>query len=187
MHHNGTAACARHQAGPVSPVISGENGWLGDAGRDQPLTLQVALPVSAGELAAALYYDDHLTPADLAKDQGVWALAAVAIIQDGLTAIQRRADQILVAEARSRLANPAWLELCRRRVAEVTGAADGLAAAAPIATTSGAGAQPPGTTEFPRPCAPEERAVPSEPAARAEGLAQVRALTEVASPCRAGN
>ena len=61
MHLNGTAVRARHQAGLVSPVISGENGWLGDDGRDQPLTLQLRLPVSAEELAAALYYDDHLT------------------------------------------------------------------------------------------------------------------------------
>jgi hypothetical protein len=46
--------------------------------------------------------------------------AAVAIVQDGLNAIQRRADEILVAEARGTLANPTWLEICRRRVAEAT-------------------------------------------------------------------
>jgi hypothetical protein len=51
MRLNGTAVRARHQDGPVSPVISGENGWLGDDGRDQPLTLQLSLPVSAEELA----------------------------------------------------------------------------------------------------------------------------------------
>ena len=55
MHHNGTVVLARHQPGPVSPVISGGNGWLGDNGHDQPLTLQLGLPASAGELAAALY------------------------------------------------------------------------------------------------------------------------------------
>jgi hypothetical protein len=153
MHLNGTAARARHQAGPVSPVISGDNGWLGDDGRDQPLTLQIALPVSAEELAAALYCDDHLTPADLAKDHSVWALATVAIVQDGLNAIQRRADEILADEARGRLANPGWLELCRRRVTEVTG----------------------------------QETVPSGPGTGSGGLAQVRALTETASPCRAGN
>ena len=58
---------------------------------------------------------------DLAKDENVWGFAAVAIVQDGLNAIQRRADEILVAEARGTLANPAWLATCRRRVAEVTG------------------------------------------------------------------
>src|SRR5215472_566298 len=106
MHFNGTAVRARHQAGPISPVISGENGWLGDDGLDQPLTLQLRLPISAGELAAALYHDDHLTPADLAMDQSVWALAALTIIQDGLNAIQRRADEVLLTEARAALANP---------------------------------------------------------------------------------
>jgi hypothetical protein len=122
MQLNGTAVLAAHQSGPVSPVISRENGWLGETGHDQPLTLRLGLPVSAGELAAALYGDDHLSAADLAADESVWALAAVAIVQDGLNAIQRRAEEILVAEARGRLVNPGWLELCRRRVAEVTGA-----------------------------------------------------------------
>jgi len=118
----------------------------------------------------------------------VWAFAAVAIVQDGLTAIQRRTDDILVAEARGRLAGPAWLELCRRRVAEVTGFADGSAAirssAAPA--TARAGSQPSSTTTFPRPRTSKET-VPSESATGSGGLDQARALTEIASPCRAGN
>jgi hypothetical protein len=188
MHLNGTAARARHQADPVSPVISDENGWPGDDGRHQPLTLQLRLPVSAGELAAALYHDDHLTPADLAKDQSVWALAALAIIQDGLHANQRRADETLLAEARGALANPAWPELCRR-VAEVTGStatgpATGPASAA--TTTARAGAHLPDTTTFPQPRAPEE-AVPPGARTGAVGLAPERARPEIASPCRAGN
>ena len=93
MHHNGTAVRARHQPGPVSPVISRENGWLGDDGRDQPLTFQLRLPVSAEDLVTALYGDDHLSPAGLATDENAWAFAAVAIIQDGLTAIQRPAPE----------------------------------------------------------------------------------------------
>lgn len=155
MQLHGTAALARHQAGPVSPVITREDGWLGDPDRHQPLTLQLRLPVSAGELTAALYGDDQLSPVDLATDVGVWAFAAIAIVQDGLNAIERRADEILLAEARGALANPAWLATCRRRVAEVTGSAPADPAAAP--------------------------------GNRAEGLTQVRALTETASPCRAGN
>src|SRR5262249_40370011 len=53
-------------------------------------------------------------------------------------------------------------------------------------TTARAGARPPGTSTFPRPRTPEEETVPSEPGTRPEGLAFVRALTEIASPCRAG-
>jgi hypothetical protein len=76
----------------------------------------------------------------------------VAIVQDGLNTIQRRSDEILIAEARGRLSNPAWLATCRRRVAEVTGTA-----------------------------------VPNHAAnGSTSGLAQVRALTEAASPCHAG-
>ena len=117
-----TVVSGQHEASPVSPVIAG-GAWLGDDDTNQSLTLQLKLPVSAEELAAALYEDDQLCPADLAKDENVWGFAAVAIAQDGLNAIQHHRDEILIAEARGKLANPAWLATCRRRVAEVTGAA----------------------------------------------------------------
>jgi hypothetical protein len=122
MHHQATAAPDQHEAGPISPVIAGGS-WLGDDDPDQSLTLQLRLPVSAEELATALYSDEYLCPADLITDENVWGFATVAIIQDGLNAIQRRANEIVVAEARGTLANPAWLATCRRRVAEVTGTA----------------------------------------------------------------
>jgi hypothetical protein len=186
MHNHAIAVPDHPEAGPVSPVIAG-GAWLGDDSRHQPLVLQLRLPVSAEELAAALYGDDHLSPADLAADENVWAFAAVAIVQDGLNAIQRRADEILVAEIRGRLASAAWLEVCRRRVAEVTGSAATGPATFPSSPAVRAGAQPPSTTTFPRPRAPEEEIVPPGPGSRAEGLADVQALTEIASPCRAGN
>jgi len=123
MHLNGTAVLARHQAGPVSPVIGG-GVWLEDEPEDglrRALVLQLRLPVSADELAVALYYDEQLCPADLAADENVWGFAAAAIVQHGMNAIELRADLIVRDVARGRLANPAWLEHCRRRVAEVTG------------------------------------------------------------------
>jgi hypothetical protein len=52
----------------------------------------------------------------------VWGFAAVAIVQDGLNAIQHHRDEILIAEAQGSLTNPTRLATCRRRVAEVTGA-----------------------------------------------------------------
>ncbi len=150
MRNQPTAVPDHRESGPVGPVIAGGN-WLGDDDPEQSLTLQLRLPVSAEELATALYSDEYLCPADLIKDENVWGFAAVAIVQDGLNAIQRRADEILVAEARGTLVNPNWLATCRRRVAEVTG-----------------------TTQ------------PSHAANGAtSGLARVRALTEVASPCHA--
>jgi hypothetical protein len=136
----------QQEPSPVSPVIAG-GAWLGDDDPRQSLTLQLRLLVSAEELAGTLYEDGQLRPADLVKDENVWGFAAVAIVQDGLNAIQRRADEILVAEARGTLASPAWLATCRRRVAEVTGAA------LPIHAANGT----------------------------VSGVAQVRALTEIAS------
>jgi hypothetical protein len=151
MRDHGTTKADQCEAGPVSPVITGGT-WLGDDEPRQSLTLQLGLPVSPEELAAALYKDDQLCPADLAKDESVWGFAAVAIVQDGLNAIQRHADEILIAEARGTLANPAWLATCRRRVAEVTG-----------------------TTQ-----------TPHTANGTVSGIARVRALTEIASPCHAG-
>ncbi len=150
MRNERTVVPDQQQAGPMSPVFTGGS-WLGDDDPDQSLTLQLRLPVSAEELAVALYSDEYLRPADLAKDENVWGFAAVAIVQDGLNAIQHHLDETLVAEAHGTLANPAWLATCRRRVAEVTGGA--LPNTAINGTTS--------------------------------GLARVRAITEVASPCQA--
>ena len=121
MHHQPAAMPIPQDAGPVSPVIGGV--WLGDDDPDQSLALQLRLPVSPEELATALYDDHQLCPDDLAKDESVWGFAAVAVIQDRLNAIQRRAGEIALAEIRGTLANPAWLATCRRRVAEVTGTA----------------------------------------------------------------
>jgi hypothetical protein len=122
MRSQPTAVPGQREASQVSPVIAGGT-WLGDDDATQSLTLQLRLPVSAEELATALYEDDQLCPADLVKDENVWGFAAVAIVQDGLNAIQHHRDEILMAEARGTLANPAWLAICRRRVAEVTSAA----------------------------------------------------------------
>ncbi len=122
MHNQPTAMPGQREAGPVSPVIAGEV-WLGDDDLDQPLVLQLRLPVSAEDLAAALYYDDQLSPADLAADENVWGFAAAVIARDGINAVERRVDKIVLAEARGTLANPTWLAACRGRVAEVTGCA----------------------------------------------------------------
>jgi hypothetical protein len=188
MHIHTTAVPDWREVDPVSPVIAG-GAWLGDDDLDQPLTLQLKLPISAEELATALYYDHQLCSADLAGNESVWGGAAVAIIQDGLNAIQRRAGEILLAEAHGTLADPARLVMCRRRVAEVTGStpASPAATTTSTATTARAGAQPPSRTPYHRSPAPQEETTPAEPHTRTDGLAYVRALTETASPCRAGN
>jgi hypothetical protein len=126
MHNQLTAAMpGRADPGLVSPVIA-RGVWLEDEpeeDRQRSLVLQLRLPVSADELAAALYCDGQLCPADLAADENVWGFAAAAIVQHGMNAIELRADLVLRDSAHGTLASPAWLEHCRRRVAEVTGTA----------------------------------------------------------------
>ena len=90
MRNNGPAGLPRRETPTVSPVLTSEDGWLGDDDRNQPLTLQLRLPVSAEELAAALYDDHQLCPADLAADENVWGFAAAAIVRDGLSSVPRR-------------------------------------------------------------------------------------------------
>jgi hypothetical protein len=70
MCNEPTAVPVQREAGPVSPVIAG-GAWLGDDDLNQSLTLQLRLPVSAEELATALYDDHQLCPGDLVKDENV--------------------------------------------------------------------------------------------------------------------
>jgi hypothetical protein len=185
MRNHAVALPDRREAFQVSPVFGGPL-WLGDDDRDQPLVLQLRLPMSAAGLAAALYDDDHLSPADLADDENVLGFAAAAIVQDGQNAILRRVAEIEAEEAGGTLANPPWLELCRRRVAEVTGCAPvDPAASTSTITTAWAGAQPLSTT-FHRPRASHKETAPPASNRPSEGLVYVRELTEIATPCRAG-
>lgn len=179
MHNQPTALPDRREPGPVSPVIAG-GVWLGDADREQPLTLQLRLPVSGDELAAALYSDEGLTLEDLADDEKVWGFAAAAIASDGLNAIQQRADEIALAEVRGRVADPAWLAACRRRVADVTGAASSTPATA-TSTARRAGAQPPSTrtTTYHRPRPPlKETAPPAADGCHRERLTPVPRMAD---------
>ena len=125
MQNQPTAEPEWREPGSVSPVIAG-GVRLEDEPEDDPgrtLAPQLRLPVSADELAATLYYDGQLCPANLSADENVWGIAAAAIVQDGLGAIELHADLVLRDLAQWTLASPGWPEHCRRRVAEVTGAA----------------------------------------------------------------
>jgi hypothetical protein len=54
MRSQPIAVSGQQEASPVSPVIAGGT-WLGDDDPGQSLTLQLRLPISAEELAAALH------------------------------------------------------------------------------------------------------------------------------------
>jgi len=72
MSNHGTTKADQCEASLVSPVITG-GAWLGDDDPGQSLTLRLRLPVSAEELAVALYEEGQLCPADLADDENVGA------------------------------------------------------------------------------------------------------------------
>jgi hypothetical protein len=108
----------RPETGRASPVLTGGSLFEGEG---RPHVLQMELPLSAEEMVAALYGEHKiLQDVDLATDEEVWAHTALVVVQDGLTAVEHLADEILVQEHRRTLAAPQWLALCRRRVAELT-------------------------------------------------------------------
>jgi hypothetical protein len=129
MHHNGTSVLDRPEAATSSPLIAGPR-WFecGEDDRDpRTLTLRMGLPVSADLMVAALYADKNLSVRDLdTDDEGVWALVAVIIAQDGLNAIERTRDAIAKTRRRGgwqALDRPVWFQNCRQRVTELTGGA----------------------------------------------------------------
>jgi hypothetical protein len=109
----------------ASPVLTAGSGVFDGEGR--PYVVRMELPLSAEQVVAVLYGDrGHLMPEDVGTDERVWAHAAVAVVQDGLAAVEELAREIEVQEASGALAAPGWLALCRRRVAEMAAVSAGL-------------------------------------------------------------
>jgi len=105
-------------AAVTGPLLTAGSGLFEGEGR--PLVVRMEVPLSAGEMVAALYGEhERLTQADLGTDQDVWRYVAVVVAQDGMHAIEQLADVIAEQEQRSALAAAEWLAWCRRRVDEV--------------------------------------------------------------------
>jgi hypothetical protein len=105
-------------AAVTGPILTAGSGLFDGEGR--PLVVRMEVPLSAGEMVAALYGEhERLTQADLDTDQDVWRYVAVVVAQDGMHAIEQLADVIAEQEQRCTLAAPEWLAWCRRRVDEV--------------------------------------------------------------------
>ena len=105
-------------AAVTGPLLTAGSGLFDGEGR--PLVVRLEVPLSAGEMVAALYGEhERLTQADLGTDQDVWRYVAVVIAQDGMHAIEQLADVIAEQEQHRSLAAPEWLAWCRRRVDEV--------------------------------------------------------------------
>ena len=102
----------------TGPLLTAGSGLFDGEGR--PLVVRMEVPLSAGEMVAALYGEhERLTQADLGTDQDVWRYVAVVVAQDGMHAIEQLADVIDEQERCRSLAAPEWLAWCRRRVDEV--------------------------------------------------------------------
>lgn len=107
----------------TSPVIGGSQAFEID---NRHYLLRVEIPLTAEQMAAALYAYDHpsdarrVLPLDTETDEDVWRHIAVVVVSDGLHAIENLAAlEIPDQEIHGTLASPAWLRTCRRRTAEI--------------------------------------------------------------------
>jgi len=98
------------------PVIRGPR-WFDTDNR--PFVLRIECPLAFDEMVAALY--GTAQPGDLASDEDVCGSITVALSIEGLTALQERARKIRQNEHRGAIESPAFLALCRQRIAALTG------------------------------------------------------------------
>jgi hypothetical protein len=95
MRGNGKQAGRTCHYGGVEPVLASpviiSPAWFDDYDPEdlshRPFTVRMELPVSAELMTAALYFYEKDPPYMLDADC-VWGLAAVAIVQDGLTGVE---------------------------------------------------------------------------------------------------
>jgi hypothetical protein len=133
MQNNGTSVLATAVVPQVSPVIE-RSTWVGplDVETDpeaaaRTVTLRLEFPVQPDLMVAALYYErGRLSVLDLMDDSYVWQLAALVLLKSGYDALATRAEMLDRQIRRGLVEDPAWLARSRRRVAELTGQADGL-------------------------------------------------------------
>jgi hypothetical protein len=97
-------------------VISGRP-WFET--EDRPFVLRVECPLAVDEVVAVLYGTAQAD--DMASDEDLCGYAAVALLIEGLQALQVRAEKLRADEGHGVIASPAFLALCRQRVAALIG------------------------------------------------------------------
>lgn len=114
---SGAGAGASVKSGVIaeSPMI-GEGCF--DAS-ERPYIIRAGVPLTAEMLVAAVYGEDSLFDFDIADDEGLWEIIAFVVVREGLYRIEERALKIREEQGSGTLAAPEWLDLCRRRVAEL--------------------------------------------------------------------
>lgn len=109
---------AREMSGAIAagPVI-------GDGCFNAPeraYVLRADVPVTAEMLVAAVYAArEDLFDFDIADDDDLWESITFALVMEGFYRLEERALEIREEQRSGTLAAPEWLELCRRRVADI--------------------------------------------------------------------
>ena len=115
MHVQGTSVLGGADSWVTGPAVGGPL-WFDT--EDRPFCLLVSVPLSLDLMAAALYDLPLRDARDLATDEDVRGNIAIMLVLDGLSALERRADEL----ARPGVADDrAWLAFCRQRASEVMG------------------------------------------------------------------
>jgi hypothetical protein len=70
-------------------------------------------------LVAAIYGEDGLFDFDIADDDELWENIAFALVREGFGRIEERALAIRAEWQSGTVSAPEWLDLCRRRVADL--------------------------------------------------------------------
>ncbi len=105
------ADCRRADPPPL-PVISGSR-WFEPEGR--PFIVRIEVPLAFDEMVAALY--GVAEPGDITGDHDLIGTVVVTVTLEGLPALAERAARIRRDEQRGAIESPAFLALCRQRVA----------------------------------------------------------------------
>lgn len=108
----GQANCDAVDSAARLPVIEGSR-WFGP--EPGPLVLRIELPVTCEEMVAALY--GAVDPDEIASDEDLCGSVAVTLLIDGLPALKERVARLHNEEERGAVESPAFLAMCRDRVA----------------------------------------------------------------------
>jgi len=94
------------------PVIGGPE-WFEAEGR--PFVLRIECPLAFEEMVAGLY--GVAEAEEMAGDDALCGCVSVALLIEGLAGLRERAARIGRDERSGAIASPAFLALCRQRVA----------------------------------------------------------------------
>jgi hypothetical protein len=101
---------------PGLPVISGPEWFDGDG---RPFVLRIECPLASEEMVAALY--GLIEAGEMLDSEELCGCVAVALLVEGLAGLQERAARMRREELSGAIASPAFLALCRQRVAALLG------------------------------------------------------------------